>query len=144
MKHRAPITRFSHIIFAIFTLAAFVRAENCLWKAVSDRGTLYLQGSVHLLKAEDYPLAPAIEEAYEESEVLVFETDMKAMAAPETQQLIMSKAILPGERTLEDELDPDVYAALSRKLEEVGLPAVATRKFKPWFATMSLMVLRSG
>jgi uncharacterized protein YbaP (TraB family) len=67
---------------------------------------------------------------------------MKAMAAPETQQLIMSKAILPDQRTLEDELDPEVYATLSEKLAEVGLPAAAIRKFKPWFASMTLMLLR--
>lgn len=144
MKRNPPIT-LTHcfsVLFSSLLLAASVRAESCLWKATSDRGTLYLQGSVHLLSTEDYPLAPAIEDAYADSDVLVFETDMKAMATPETQRLIMSKAILPGQRTLEGELDPEVYAMLSKKLTEAGLPAAAIQKFKPWFATMTLMLLR--
>jgi uncharacterized protein YbaP (TraB family) len=137
-----PSSRFFLPFLAALLLPWSLQAESCLWKAASDRGILYLQGSVHLLKEEDYPLDPAIEEAYANSEVLVFEADMKAMLAPETQQLIMSKAVLPDPRTLESELDPEVYALLSEKLAEAGLPVVAIRKFKPWFATMTLMLLR--
>jgi uncharacterized protein YbaP (TraB family) len=144
MKRHPPIpipTFLTALSFALF-LTVSVQADNCLWKATSEQGTLYLQGSVHLLTAADYPLDPAIENAYAQSDVLVFETDMKAMLAAETQQLIMAKAILPGQRTLEGELDPEVYAMLSSKLAEAGLPAVAVQKFKPWFATMTLMVFR--
>jgi uncharacterized protein YbaP (TraB family) len=142
MKRNPPVTRFLTALFAALLLVLSVRAESCLWIATSDHGILYLQGSVHLLTAEDYPLDPAIEDAYAKSEVLVFETDMKAMLAPETQQLIISKAILPGQQTLEGELDPEVYAMLSKKLADAGLPAAAVQKFKPWFATMTLMLLR--
>jgi uncharacterized protein YbaP (TraB family) len=142
MKRHPPIPSFLAALSGALLLSASVQAESCLWKATSDRGTLHLQGSVHLLTAEDYPLDPAIEAAYAKSDTLVFETDMKAMLAPETQQLIMSKAILPGQRTLDGELDPEVYAMLSEKLAEAGLPAVAVQKFKPWFATMTLIVLR--
>jgi uncharacterized protein YbaP (TraB family) len=129
-------------LLAAFLLPTAGFAGNALWRASSERGTLYVQGSVHLLKAGDYPLDPAIEEAYARSDTLVFETDMTAMLSPETQQLIMQKALLPGTRTLEDELDPEVYARLSAKFSEAGLPIAAVRKFKPWFATMTLMVLR--
>ncbi len=133
--------RLVHSLLVALVLPAAGYAENSLWKAVSDRGTIYVQGSVHLLKATDYPLDPAIENAYAQSDTLVFETDMAAMVSAETQQLILQKALLPGSRTLEDELDPDVYAELSQKLAEAGLPAVAARKYKPWFASMTLMVL---
>ena len=142
MKRKPPIPSFLTALCVPLLLAVYVQAESCLWKATSDHGTLYLQGSVHLLTTEDYPLDPAIEAAYAKSDTLVFETDMKAMLAPETQQLIMSKAILPGQRTLEGELDPEVYALLSGKLAEAGLPAAAIQKLKPWFATMALMMLR--
>ena len=142
MKRVPAVYRFAASLFTALLLTVTGQAESCVWKATSDQGTLYLLGSVHLLTAEDYPLAPAIEEAYTQSEVLVFETDLQAMVTPETQQLILSKAILPGQRTLEGELDPDVYATLSQKLAETGLPAAAIQKFKPWFATMTLMLLR--
>ena len=142
MKRYSP----GHTFVAAFSIALLLsvsaQSANCLWKATCAQGTLYLQGSVHLLTADDYPLDPAIEEAYAQSDTLVFETDMKAMLTPETQRLIMTKAMLPDQRTLENELDPEVYAILSGKLAEAGLPAAAVQKFKPWFATMTLMMLR--
>lgn len=142
MKRHSPIPRFVTAFSIALLPALSIQAGSCLWKATSTNGTVYLQGSVHLLTDGDYPLDPAIEAAYAKSDTLVFETDLKAMLAPETQQLILARALLPDRRTLEGELDPDVYAILSGKLAEAGLPADAIQKFKPWFATMTLMMLR--
>ena len=130
------------LALSITLLTSFVQAKSCLWKATSKKGTLYVQGSVHLLKADDYPLAPAIEEAYAQSDVLILEADMKAMLAPETQQLIMSKAMLKGDQTLESTLSPEVYALLAEKLSETGLPIAVLQKFKPWFASLTLMLTK--
>jgi len=125
------------LLIPLSTLSA-----NCLWKAESDRGTLYLQGSVHLLKASDYPLDPAIEEAYAKSDTLIFETDLTLMLTPESQQLLLQKALLSSGKSLQDELEPETYALLAEKLSDSGLPPVAMQRFKPWFATMTLMVMR--
>jgi len=142
MKKPILFHRHAMVLLTVVLMPIPALSGNCLWKAVSDRGTFYIQGSVHLLKAADYPLDPAIENAYARSDVIVFETDMNAMLSMETQQLIMQKALLPGERTLEGELDPEVYSLLTEELSAAGLPPPMVRKFKPWFATMTLMVLR--
>jgi uncharacterized protein YbaP (TraB family) len=125
---------------SITLLTTSTHAKSCLWKATSEKGTLYIQGSVHLLKSDNYPLAPAIEAAYEKSDALVLEADMEAMLSPETQQLLLSKAMLKNGKTLESSLSPDVYALLSAKLSEAGLPAAALQQFKPWFTSMTLML----
>ena len=124
------------------TLASGVSAKSCLWKVTSPTGTLYLQGSVHILKADNYPLPSSIEQAYVASEVLVLEVNMKEMASPETQQRIMSKAMLPGAKTLQQELDVDTYEKLSAACIQTGLPIAALEKFKPWFSTMTLSLLK--
>jgi uncharacterized protein YbaP (TraB family) len=117
-------------------------AKSCLWKIESGTGTLYLQGSVHLLKAEDYPLAPEIEEAYSNSDVLVLEADMQEMLDPATQQKIMAKAMLPAGKSLKTELSAESYAALARAFEESGLPIAMFETFKPWFASMTVVMSR--
>ncbi len=124
------------------TLATGAAAKSCLWKVTSKTGAFYLQGSVHTLKAGNYPLAPAIEQAYAASKVLVLEVDMKEMASPETQQRILAKARLPGTETLQQVLDKDTYGKLSTACAQAGLPIVALSKFKPWFATMSLVLFK--
>lgn len=141
------ITRRGFILFSLLALTALLPptdsfAKSCLWKVTSDNSTLYLQGSIHILKPDNYPLAPEIEAAYADSDVLVFETDIKQMSEPETQQKIMAKALLPGTETLQQALDADTYQMLSDAFDLAGLPILAMNKFKPWFATTSLTLIR--
>ncbi|MEN8255020.1 MAG: TraB/GumN family protein [Verrucomicrobiota bacterium] len=123
-------------------LATGALAKSCLWKVTSVNGTLYLQGSIHVLKAGSYPLAPAIEQAYSNSTALVLEVDMKEMTSPETQQLIMGKAMLPGTSTLQQVLDEETYQKLGAACTQAGLPIAALAKFKPWFATTTLTLVQ--
>lgn len=120
------------------TLATGAMAKSCLWKVTAGNGTLYLQGSIHILKADSYPLAPAIEQAYADSKALVLEVDMKEMTSPEMQQLIMEKAMLPGASTLQQVLDEETYRKLGTACTQAGLPIAALAKFRPWFTTMTL------
>ncbi len=142
MKTRRGFIKSCTLALLAATLTTSAMAKSCLWKVTSQTGTLYLQGSIHLLKAEHYPLAPAIEEAYAKSEVLVLEVDMAEMAAPKTQQRIMAKARLPGNGTLRKELDAETYQKLDAACTETGLPIAALEKFKPWFAAMTLTLVK--
>lgn len=142
MNSKPPARIFLPLLCAAVLLVISVQANSCLWKATSTNGTVYIQGSVHLLKSSDYPLDPAIEKAYAKSNVLIFETNLKDMTAPKTQQMIMEKAQLPTGRTLKEELDPDVYSQLSEELVKAGIPIAGVQQFKPWFVSILLMVSR--
>ncbi len=113
-------------------------AETCLWRATSTNGTLHVLGSIHVLKPENYPLPSAIEKVYSESDNLVFEVDMREMTSPQTQQLILSKALLQDDTTLESLLSQKVYQSLENELLNVELPIAAFSRFKPWFVGMTL------
>ncbi len=142
MKTRRGFIKSCTLALVAATLATGAMAKSCLWKVTSETGTLYLQGSIHVLKADSYPLAPAIEQAYAASEALVLEVDMAEMTAPETQQRIMAKALLSGDGTLQKELDAETYEKLDAACTEAGLPISGIVKFKPWFASITLMMLK--
>ncbi len=142
MLNKRMLLKTATLVLSITFLSPGIQAKSCLWKATSKKGMLYIQGSVHLLKSNDYPLPPAIETAYTDSDILILEADMKAMLDPETQKMIMAKALLKGDQTLESILQPEVYAQLSTKLADAGLPSPVIQKFKPWFATMTLMLTK--
>ena len=57
-----------------------------LWKATRGQGVLYLVGSVHLLSEDYYPLSPALDAAFKESDLLVEEVDLGEMASVESQK----------------------------------------------------------
>jgi uncharacterized protein YbaP (TraB family) len=117
-------------------------ARHSLWKVDGKKNTVYLLGSVHFLKEGDYPLPPAIEAAFTNSQIAVFETDVGSLATPETQQKLMEKAMLPEGQTLEQQLPPETYKTLKAKLEASGLPSLVYERFKPSMAAMMLEVLQ--
>lgn len=133
---RLPLT------FALLFLSFVTRAENGLWKISSSNSVLYLQGSIHVLSAAEYPLAPAIEQAYAASEVLVLETDLREMSAPETQNKISALARLPEKTTLKERLKPATWRAFSTACTQYGLPPEGFAPYAPWFASIALTMAR--
>jgi uncharacterized protein YbaP (TraB family) len=116
-------------------------ALHSLWKAEGKRSTVYLLGSVHVLKAENYPLPAVIETAFSNSVIAAFETDVAAMERLDAQQKLLTKAMLPEGETLAGQLSPAVYASLSNHLVAVGLPAMLFERLKPGMAAMTLALL---
>ncbi|HWI57933.1 MAG TPA: TraB/GumN family protein, partial [Bacillota bacterium] len=105
------------------------------------RSTAYLLGSIHVLKAENYPLPVPIEAAFSNAQIAVFETDMSKLEQPETQQSIMLKAQLPEGQTLRQQLSTNLYSRFSQQVEDLGLPGTVFDQLKPSVAAMTLEVL---
>jgi uncharacterized protein YbaP (TraB family) len=142
MRIRRTFFKITVLALTVTVFVSGAAAESCLWKVVSGNGTLYLQGSVHVLRDEHYPLAPAIEEAYTASDALVLEVDMKEMASAETQQKLLAKAVLKGSDTLRQTLSEETYRQLSEAFTGAGMPVESMAKFKPWFACMTLTMIK--
>jgi uncharacterized protein len=116
-------------------------ARHSLWKVEGRSNAVYLLGSIHLLKPENYPLAAPIEAAFTNSRIAVFETDVGEMEQMGTQLKLLSKVTLPEGQTLRDQLSAGTYAMFSNHISAAGLPAVMFDQFKPFMAAMTLEVL---
>lgn len=116
--------------------------QTFLWKVKSPQNTVYLLGSIHLLKKSDYPLAKQINDAYEDAEKLVFEVDMGELESSKTQSLVLEKATAQDGKTLKDRLTPETYQLAKTTASEIGLPIEAFSGFKPWFFSLTLITLK--
>src|SRR5262249_17882773 len=97
-------------------------ARHTLWKLQGASNAVYLAGSVHVLRKEDYPLPAPFEAAFSNSTIAVFETDVDALDDPETARKIRDKSRLPDGETLKQQLSPEVYAAFVEHVKDAGLP----------------------
>jgi uncharacterized protein YbaP (TraB family) len=113
-------------------------SKSCLWSVRSGSSTIYLLGSLHVLKSDAYPLAKAIEEAYSASQKVVFETDMNAMTDPNIQKKMLELGIYPQGQSLTQNLGADTLNLLKKKMAEMGLPTQQFDRFKPWFIALTL------
>ena len=139
------------ILFGLNVSATLMRAEeahsspavakSCLWEVSSQRGTVFLLGSVHLLKPGTYPASPAAEAALQQAKAVVLEVDLDKIDSLSTQQLIRSKGLLDGE-TLEAKVSSETLALVIRKTEAMGLPFDQIRSLKPWLLTVTLTAIK--
>ena len=120
--------------------AAKTTEHHSLWKIEGKPAVVYLLGSVHVLKAEDYPLAEPIEKAFSNSDVVAFETDVAALEDPALAMKMLGKMQLPEGKTLETELSPEVYQQFQKHVAESGTPEIMFQKMKPAMAAMMIEV----
>lgn len=110
-----------------------------LWRVTDGERSLYLLGSIHLLRPSAYPLHPAIYRAFDAARVVAFELSPEEIAA--AGPVMMELSQLPPGRTLRTELPADLVDELERRIGELGLPAAAFHGVKPWVVALSLSAL---
>src|SRR5215471_4026210 len=115
--------------------------SHCLWRVQSETTSVYLVGSVHLLRADNYPLSPAIEKAFRDSQRLVLELKLDDVSSQD-QGTILAKGRLDPGTTLEGIVSPKTYGLLRERVKQVGIPVQALAPFKPWVASLMLTTLK--
>ena len=85
------------IALALLAPAQAAQAKTFAWKASGKGGAIYLIGSIHVMSESFYPLNPALEAAFKDSDLLVEEVDLAEMLDPTAQLSILSRGMLPGE-----------------------------------------------
>lgn len=132
-------------VFVIATLVAIVAltlqaaSPSFLWKVTGPRGgTVFLAGSLHLLTSEYYPLAPAFDDAFAQSDLLVEELDLAEMEAPAAQLLMLTRGMMPAGQTLDTVITPQTLAEVRAVVTELGLPLAPLLLFKPWSLALTL------
>jgi uncharacterized protein len=118
-----------------------------MWKLEGATNSVYLLGSVHLLRADDHPLPSVIEEAYEDADTLMMELDMDDIDPVEAQSLLTQLGLIHDDRTLDDLMGPEKYAEAEKLAASADIPLPMLAKSEPWLAAITveqLMLTRIG
>lgn len=116
-------------------------AQTSVWQINKGDSKIYLAGTVHLLRQQDYPLPAAFEQAYEASQSLYFETDIGAMSDMGMQQRMLQQLTYQDGRTLSSVLSAEAYVALSEYAAGTGIPLAMLQTFKPGLLISTLSVM---
>jgi hypothetical protein len=110
--------------------------KTFMWKVGRGETSLYLLGSIHALKEDAYPLPPAIEAAFAEAEIAVFEIDVDDM--PKAAIKMMAAGSLEKGRTLEEVVGPETWAEFETHVRKSGIDASFYQGMKPWMAALTV------
>ena len=111
-----------------------------LW-AVSDAdNTVYLLGSFHLLKADDYPMPAEIDRAFDDAESLLFEIDPREMTAPETMVTVRKYMEYEDGKSLSTALPKSTLDKLGKAVAARGGSLQAMEQSEPWAISLGLVL----
>jgi uncharacterized protein YbaP (TraB family) len=114
-------------------------ADPALWVVKGKQTTIYLFGTIHVLKPGLTWFDEAVKSAFDKADEVKLEI---VMPDPATMQgLVQATGIAPaGTPPLTQRLPEGKRAAFIKAVTDLGLPANALDRFKPWLAATQLSV----
>lgn len=118
-----------------------VLAESSVWKVDNGKNEIFIAGTLHVLKAEDFPLPEQFHTAFKQSDDVFFEVDMTRFGSSEVQQKLAQLVTWKDGRDLSDVLSPEVLEELKTQLGVYGIPVEMLLPYKAGPAAMTLAML---
>lgn len=126
-------------VAAPIVLAVAARAEPAMWVIRDKDSTIYLIGTLHLLRHETEWNAAKVKKAVTESSELwleVADVDNEASIAP-----IIAQYGIDPEKTLSSKLNAGQKEKLAKLAATYSIPLASLEPMKPWMAALMFAVL---
>jgi hypothetical protein len=149
MQYRARSSAFAAVVLASLLLqlcflqsaaagsdaadSAAARHKLFLWRVTGGNGAIYLLGSIHVGRADLYPLPKEIEHLFDTSDYLVEETDFSKADPGQLRRAWIRSALYPSGDRLENHVSDKTIAALADYVRSIGRPDIPISLAKPWF-----------
>ncbi len=125
-------------LFAPFSAWSQSEYSPPFWEVRSENSTVYLFGTIHVGRPDFYPLPPAIEAAFEKSDMLALEVDpandQQAVAA------VVAAMYAPPDN-IENHLSPSLLSKVLEVSSTYGVPFEQLRQMKPYLLMFTLTTL---
>lgn len=112
-----------------------------LWQVVGQQNSVFLLGSIHLLREQDYPLPSAIDSVYADADVLIMEVDMDDIDPLATQTSFTRYGLSHDGTTLRDLMGEALYDEALLAAEAIDIPLDMLSKTEPWYAAMTVEMM---
>jgi uncharacterized protein YbaP (TraB family) len=141
---RNALAGLAAVALAVAAAPHAARAAPALWVIKDADSTIYLFGSVHVLKSTTVWKTDKVAKALADSADVTFEIDPSA--DPASQQPLIASLGLDPAHPLQGKISPADYQRLTVQADAAGLPMQAIGMMRPWLAavTMTLAPLQKA
>jgi len=117
------------------------RPKCYLWEAQSEHNTVYILGSVHVAKKEMYPLDMAITKAFQASDILVVEVNLKKIGLLRIAALTQEKWMYKNNDTLRNHVSEKTFKLFREHCRKKKIPEQILVRFLPAVTAQQLGLL---
>ncbi|RYY76971.1 MAG: TraB/GumN family protein [Gammaproteobacteria bacterium] len=119
------------VLLACLMISGDLFAVSTVYEISRGKNKIYLAGTVHLLRSQDFPPPVEFTAAYRQAQKIYFETDIQKSKTPEFGQRFAQAMTLPNNTTLKDVLDTETWNALQAFCTKSEFPLNQTMMFNP-------------
>jgi uncharacterized protein YbaP (TraB family) len=118
-------------------------SPSLVWEVTSDRGRIFLAGSIHILKATLFPLPLAYERAFKEADQLAFEINPLLQSDPD-RVFALESLTAADPKEVKQALGKQVKRNLRKFIKSQGGKVSSTYGLKPSITALQISQLRAG
>lgn len=115
--------------------------RHMVWEVQGKSNSVFLLGSIHLLRPQDYPLPAVYDEVYAEAEQLVMELDMDDLDLSSIQREMMTAAMI-SDGSLRDLLGEEAWNTARQAAAGMDIQLEMLGAVEPWFAALTIVELQ--
>lgn len=128
-------------LFILLIYPATCFSETSLWTVSKNGNELYLGGTIHMLKKEDYPLPIEFNKAFKQADQLVLETNIEKANNPAFGQKVAQMLTYPRGRSLKEAINEKTFNKLKKYLANRNLPVEQFIGLKPAMVVLAITVM---
>ena len=113
-----------------------------IWQLEGEANTIWLMGSVHVLREDDYPLPAVYDQVYAAADSLVMELDLDDLHPLEAQRALTARGRIASNDTLADLIGAEAWAAATMKARAIGIDIRRLAAIEPWYAALTVVQQR--
>ncbi len=114
--------------------------DGLVWTLRGEHNTVYIAGSVHLLRPDGAPLPAPLERAYRDAESLLMEIDLDDLDPTAGARFTTTHAVYGADRSLRDVIGEARWQKTADLAQQIGLPLPVIERFEPWAVALLLSV----
>ncbi len=116
-------------------------SETSVWTISKDGNELYLGGTIHVLKKQDYPLPVEFNQAFKKSDLVVFETNLEKVNSPEFGQKVARMLTYLPDQSLKQAINKKTFNKLKKYLKDRNIPVEQFLSFKPAMVVLVITII---
>lgn len=114
--------------------------DGLVWALRGEHNTVYIAGSVHLLRPDGAPLPAPLEHAYRAAESLLMEIDLDDLDPTAGARFTAAHAVYGADRSLRGAIGEARWQKTADLAQQLGLPLAVIERFEPWAVALLLSV----
>lgn len=112
-----------------------------MWKMSNEDSTVYLIGTIHLLKESTPWYTDSLKDLTQNADSLTLELDPDETESANMMALVQKLGFYGPDESLSDHLPEDSHTRLMAEFQKYGIPTQVVERMKPWMAGIQLTVV---